>query len=95
MICNTIVVSECWIRAFQMSNHENRNCSVLLLTNGLGLDGAPEKFLYFVFFKPPNIYAQILSQTNRRREEQADFSSWIRSIFLSHLTGKEKYAARM
>ena len=30
-----------------MSNRENKNCSELLLTNGMGLDGAPVKFLTF------------------------------------------------
>ena len=42
-----------------MSNHENKNCSELLLTNGMGLDGAPVKFLTFQIsplkVKPPNV----------------------------------------
>ena len=51
LLCEfTIVVSECWMRAFQMSNRENKNCSELLLTNGMGLDGAPVKFLTSGFF---------------------------------------------
>ena len=41
------MASEGWMRAFQMSNHENKNCSELLLTNGMGLDGAPVKFSTF------------------------------------------------
>ena len=41
----TIVVSQGYMRAFQMSNFKNKNCSELLLTNGMGLDGAPIKFL--------------------------------------------------
>ena len=47
------MASECWMRAFQMSNRENKNCSELLLTNGMGLDGAPVKFLTLVFLNPP------------------------------------------
>ena len=43
----TIVASEGYMRAFQMSNFKNKNCSELLLTNGMGLDGAPIKFLTF------------------------------------------------
>ena len=35
----TIVASKGYMRAFQMSNCENKNCSELLLTNGMGLDG--------------------------------------------------------
>ena len=42
------------MRAFQMSNFKNKNCSELLLTNGMGLDGAPVKFLTLVFLRPPN-----------------------------------------
>ena len=36
----TIVASEGYMRAFQMSNFKNKNCSELLLTNGMGLDRA-------------------------------------------------------
>ena len=43
--------------AFQMSNFKNKNCCELLLTNGMGLDGAPIKFLTFKIFplkvRPP------------------------------------------
>ena len=42
-----LVNSEGYMRAFQMSNCENKNCFELLLTNGMGLDGAPTKFLTF------------------------------------------------
>ena len=42
------------MRTFQMSNFKNKNCSELLLTNGMGLDGAPVKFLTLVFLRPPN-----------------------------------------
>ena len=52
------MASECWMRAFQMSNRENKNCSELLLTNGMGLDGAPVKFSTFQIsplkVRPPN-----------------------------------------
>ena len=37
-----------------MSNFKNKNCSELLLTNGMGLDGAPVKFFTLVFLRPPN-----------------------------------------
>ena len=37
-----------------MTNCKNKNCSELLLTNGLGLDGAPVKFLTLVFLRPPS-----------------------------------------
>ena len=40
----TIVASGGYMKAFQMSNFKNKNCSELLLTNGMGLDGAPVKF---------------------------------------------------
>ena len=36
-----------------MTNFENKNCSELLLTNGMGLDGAPVKFLMLVFLRRP------------------------------------------
>ena len=32
------------MRAFRMTICENKNCSELLLTNGMGLDGAPVNF---------------------------------------------------
>ena len=41
------------MRAFQMSNFKNKNCSELLLTNGMGLDWAPVTFLTLVFLRPP------------------------------------------
>ena len=41
--------------AFQMSNRENKNCSELLLTNGMGLDRAPDEFQKLVFLKPPTV----------------------------------------
>ena len=56
----TIVASEGYMRAFQMSNFKNKNCSELLLTNGMGLDGAPVKFLTLVFLRPPKGRLQIL-----------------------------------
>ena len=44
-----------------MSNHENKNCSELLLTNGMGLDGAPVKFSTFQIsplkVRPPSVAA--------------------------------------
>ena len=59
----TIVASEGYMRAFQMSNFKNKNCSELLLTNGMGLDGAPIKFLTFKIsllkVKPPNNHAMV------------------------------------
>ena len=54
----TIVASEGYMKAFQMSNFKNKNCSELLLTNGMGLDGAHIKFPTFKIFplkvRPPN-----------------------------------------
>ena len=41
------------MRAFQMSNFKNKNCSELLLTNGMGLDGAPIKIFMLVFLRRP------------------------------------------
>ena len=41
-----------------MSNRINKNCSQLLLTNGMGLDGAPVKFFTLVFLETP--YSDIL-----------------------------------
>ena len=37
----------------QMSNSENKNCSELLLTNGIGSDEAPINFFTLGFLKPP------------------------------------------
>ena len=57
----TIVASEGYMRAFQMSNIKNKNYSELLLTNGMGLDGAPNKFLTFKIsplkVRPPIVVA--------------------------------------
>ena len=50
------MASEGYMRAFQMSNRENKNCSELLKTNGMGLDGAPVKFLTLVFLEPPKLH---------------------------------------
>ena len=47
------------MRAFQMFNFKNKNCSELLLTNGMGLDGAPGKFLTLVFLRPPTHHIQV------------------------------------
>ena len=52
----TIVASEGYMRAFQMSNFKNKNCSELLLTNGMGLDRSPVKFLTLVFLRPPTAH---------------------------------------
>ena len=38
-------------RAFQTCNLKNKNCSELLLANGMGLDRAPFNFLTLIF--PP------------------------------------------
>ena len=38
--------------AFQSSNRENKHCSELLLTNGMGLDRAPIEFKSWVFWNP-------------------------------------------
>ena len=59
----TIVASGGYMRAFQMSNFKNKNCSELLLTNGMGLDGAPVKFLTLVFLRPPNGDLSTLSKS--------------------------------
>ena len=48
------------MRAFQMSNFKNKNCSEFLLTNGMGLDGAPVKFLTLVFLRPPTPHVLFL-----------------------------------
>ena len=60
----TIVASRGYMRAFQMSNFKNKNCSELLLTNGMGLDGAPIKFLTFKIsplkVRPPNVHIQCI-----------------------------------
>ena len=53
----TILASGGYMRAFQMSNFKNRNCSELLLTNGMELDGAPVKFLTLVFLRPPSAHS--------------------------------------
>ena len=36
-----------------MSNFKNKSCSELLLTNGMGLDGAPIKIFTLVFLRRP------------------------------------------
>ena len=41
------------MKAIQMTNFDNNNCSVLPLTNGMGLDVAPVKFLTLVFLRLP------------------------------------------
>ena len=38
-----------------MSNRENKNCSELLLTNGMELDRAPDEFQKLVFFETPSV----------------------------------------
>ena len=38
--------------AFQSSNRENKHCSELLLTNGMGLDRAPIEFKKLDFWNP-------------------------------------------
>ena len=52
--------------AFQMSQGKNKNCSELLLTNGMGLDRAPIEILIFIFsplqVKPPNQHARLLTK---------------------------------
>ena len=55
LLCDfTIVASEGCMKAFQMSNCKNKNCSELLLTNGMWLDGAPIKFLTLDFLRRPS-----------------------------------------
>ena len=39
-------------RAFQTCNLKNKNCSELLLANGMGLDRAPIKFQKLFFLNP-------------------------------------------
>ena len=46
-----------------MSNFKNKNCSELLLTNGMGLDGAPIKFLTLVFLRPPSDHTPAPGET--------------------------------
>ena len=36
-------------RAFQTCNLKNKNCSELLLANGVGLERAPDEILTFIF----------------------------------------------
>ena len=45
-------------RAFQTCNLKNKNCSELLLANGMGLDRAPIEFQKLVFLKPPTGHLQ-------------------------------------
>ena len=46
-----------------MSNRENKNCSELLLTNGMGLDRAPVEFQKLRFLRPPNMYIAEIRRT--------------------------------
>ena len=62
------------MRAFQMTNFENKNCSELLLTNGMGLDGAPVKFLTLVFLRRPT--AQYITVSMGSTYIQGVFFHW-------------------
>ena len=53
-------------RAFQTCNLKNKNCSELLLANGMVLDRAPIKFQKLFFLKPPTLIVGV--ERNRKQE---------------------------
>ena len=63
--------------AFQMSQSKNKNCSELLLTNGMGLDRAPDEILTFIFspleVRPPSVVSSLLKTDIFRSKKKVGY----------------------